>query len=320
MLDDDVFGNLEKNSTRSGLGKGLLELGEKNNDVVVLTADLCESTQTNLFKEKFPNRFFECGVAEANMISIAAGLASVGKIPFATTFGVFAPGRNLDQIRVSVCYSDFNVKIASTHCGLNTGEDGASHQATEDIALMRSMPNMKVVVPCDFVEAKKATIAAGTIKGPFYLRYGRNKIPIITNDDTPFKIGKAEVFKKGKDVTIIACGLHVYEALVAAKQLEKDKIDAQVINCHTIKPIDKDTIIKAAKQTGAIVTAEDHQIIGGLGSAIAEVVVDKYPIPIKMVGIKDRFGTSGNPDELMVEYGLTSSDIVNAVYEVLKMK
>lgn len=304
------------NSTRAGLGEALLELSN-NEDVVVLTADLCASTKTGAFREKCPTRFFNVGVAEANMISVAAGLADVGKIPFATTFGVFAPGRSLDQIRVGIAYANLNVKIASTHCGIHTGADGASHQATEDIAIMRSLPNMTVIVPCDFVEAKKATLAAAKHIGPVYLRLGRNKIPIITDLGSPFEIGKAEVFRKGNDCTIIACGLHVHLALVAAEELAKMNIEVRVINCHTIKPIDKDLIIRAAKETGAIVTAEDHQVHGGLGSAVAEVLAENHPVPMHFVGIRDRFGGSGKPEELFKEYSISSDDIVKAVKEVV---
>lgn len=305
-------------STRAGFGQGLLELGEQNQNVVVLTADLCGSTKTNLFRDRFPNRFFELGVAEANMVSVATGLANVGKIPFATTFGVFMPGRSLDQIRVGVAYANMNVKLAATHCGLHTGMDGASHQATEDIAIMRSMPNVTVIAPCDFAEARKATIAAANIEGPVYLRLGRNKIPIITDNNCPFEIGRAEVFKDGKDVAIIACGVHVHLAMVAAEELEKENISARIINCHTIKPIDKDTIIKAARETGKIVTAEDHQVQGGLGSAVAEVLAENCPTKMRMIGIRNRFGGSGTPEDLYKEYGLTSEDIIKAVRDVVK--
>lgn len=312
--------NPEKAATRDGLGKGMLELGKKNKNIVVLTADLAESTRANWFKEKFPDRFIECGVAEQNMLGVAAGLSYMGKIPFACSFSTFSPGRNWEQIRISVCYSNANVKIAGTHAGITVGEDGATHQAIEDIATTRAIPNLAVIVPCDALEAEKATIAAGLTKGPFYLRFGREKLPIITTKKTPFNIGKASIFRNGKDAAIIACGIMVGEALKAAEQLEKQGIDAMLINCHTIKPIDKNTIINAAKTTKAIVTAEEHQVIGGLGGAVAEVIAANNPTPIEMVGIKDTFAESGKALELLEKYGCTARDIVGAVKKVLKRK
>jgi len=302
-------------STRDGFGKGLLALG-RNKNVVVLSADLSESTRAIWFKEKYPERYIECGVAEQNLMGVAAGLALSGKIPYACSFAVFSPGRNWAQIRVSVCYSGANVKIASTHAGISTGADGATHQALEDIAITRCLPNMTVVVPCDSLEAEKATIAVSKIKGPCYLRLGREKFPVITTKKTPFKIGKANIMRKGKDVTVIACGMIVNEALKAAEQLKK--ISVRVINCHTIKPIDKNIIIKAARETKAIVTAEEHNIYGGLGSAVAEIVSENHPVPIKRVGIKDKFGESGSPKELLKKYGLTDKEIINAIRDVLR--
>jgi transketolase len=310
----------EKKSTREGLGEALLELAESIPEVTVLTADLCESTRTNLFKDKYPERFIEAGISEANMIGMAAGLAAMGKIPFATTFGVFSPGRCLDQIRVSICYSNHNVKLVSTHCGIHTGQDGATHQATEDIAIMRSMPNMTVIVPCDFYEAKKAVWQAAQRNGPHYIRLGRNKLPITTTPESHFEIGKAEVLKQGSDATIIACGLHVHEALVASQELEAQDIHAAVINCHTIKPLDQETIVSVAKTTGAIVTAEDHQRNGGLGSAVAELLAQYHPVPIEFIAIDNQFGQSGTPEELLREYHLTSQDIKTAVHHVIARK
>ncbi|MFH1664047.1 MAG: transketolase family protein [archaeon] len=310
----------EKTPNRDGYGKGLKKLGETNPNVVALCCDLTESTRVEWFKQKFPERFIEVGVAEQNMMSVAAGLAAEGKIPFVSSYAVFSPGRNWDQLRVSVCYSEANVKIQGAHAGISVGPDGATHQALEDLAITRCIPNLTVVVPCDAIEGEKATIESAEIKGPVYLRFGREKIPTITTEKTPFKTGKAEIFRTGKDVTIIACGIMVFEALKAAEELEKENIDAMVINNHTLKPIDEKTLIKAAKQTNAVVTAEEHQVIGGLGSAVAEVLSQNYPVPIKFVGIKDRFGESGKPEELLEKFGCTSKDIVKAVKEVIEMK
>lgn len=309
--------NLKMIPSRDGYGKGLVKLG-KNKNVVALCCDLTDSTRVNWFKEKFPKRFIECGIQEQNMAGLAAGLAMTGKIPFMSSYAVFSPGRNWDQIRVSICYNNLNVKIQGAHAGLSVGPDGATHQALEDIAITRVLPNMIVIVPCDALEGEKATVASVKIKGPVYLRFGREKVPQITTKKTPFKIGKADIYKKGKDVCIIACGVMVYEALVAAEKLKKQGIDAMVINNHTIKPMDNKTIINAAKKTKAIVTAEEHQINGGLGSAVAEVLSKHYPTKIEMVAVKDTFGESGKGNELMKKYGLTSNDIIKAVKRVLK--
>lgn len=308
----------ESASTRDGFGKALVRLGN-NKSVVVLSADLSESTRANWFKDKYPHRYIELGVAEQNMAGVAAGLSLEGKIPFICSFAAFSPARNWDQIRVSICYSEANVKIFGGHAGLNVGEDGATHQALEDIAIMRALPNMKVVVPCDAVEMEKATIAAAEIKGPVYLRSGRDKFPIITTKRSPFKIGRANILRKGKDVTIIACGLMAYEALVAAELLKEKGISAMVVNNHTIKPIDRKTIIDCARKTKAVVTAEEHQVSGGLGSAVSEVL-GSYPVPVKMVAVMDRFGQSGKTRELLEKYGITHKDIVKAVVDVLRIK
>jgi len=307
-------------ATREGYGEGLVILGERNPQVVVLSADLTDSTRASMFKERFPERFFTMGVAEADMIGIAGGLSLVGKIPFCCSLGVFASGRVWDQVRVTVCYSNLNVKIGGSHGGISVGADGASHQSIEEISLMRVLPNMKVIVPCDAIETRKATIRAGEVTGPVYLRFGRPPVPIITTEDTPFILGKAITMREGKDVTIFACGIMVYEALKAAEELNRKGISARVINLHTVKPIDEEIIFKAARDTGAIVTAEEHQLSGGFGSAVAEVVVKEYPVPVEMVGIKDRFGASGSPEELMHDYGLTRFDIIRAVERVLKRK
>lgn len=306
--------------TRDGFGEALVELGRKNKDVVVLSADLTDSTRAGWFKKEFPGRFFGLGVAEQDMIGTAAGFALMGKIPFACTFGVFASGRAWDQIRVSVGYMNLNVKIAGTHGGISVGPDGATHQAIEEISLMRIIPNMTIIVPCDAIEARKATIEAAKIKGPVYIRLGRSGVPVITKTEDTFKIGKANRLRDGKDLTIFACGQMVDEAMSACDKLAGEGIAARLVNMHTPKPIDKDEIIKAAAETGAIVTAEEHTLFGGLGSAIAEVASQACPVPIKMVGIKDKFGQSGSPDELFRYFGLTADDIVKAAKDALKLK
>jgi len=306
--------------TRDGFGKGVVELGRQNKDVVVLSADLTDSTRASWFKKEFPDRFFGMGVAEQDMFGTAAGFALMGKIPFACTFGVFASGRAWDQIRVSIAYMNLSVKIIGTHGGISVGPDGATHQALEEIALMRIIPSMTVIVPADAVEAKKATIAAAKIKGPVYIRLGRAPVPVITRQEDPFEIGKANILRQGTDVTIVACGQMVCEALSACDMLEKEGVKARLIDLHTPKPIDKDAIVKAAKETGAIVTAEEHTVMGGLGSAVAEVIAGVYPVPIKMIGIKDRFGISGEPDELFAYFGIKDKDIANACREAIAMK
>ncbi|MEX0616382.1 MAG: transketolase family protein [Candidatus Woykebacteria bacterium] len=316
LYDSEV----EQVPTRDGYGDGVVALGEKNPNVVVLTGDLAESTRANKFQEKFPDRFIECGVAEQNMMGIAAGMALSGKIPFVSSYAVFVPGRCWDQLRVSVCYSKANVKVAGAHAGISVGPDGATHQALEDVASVRALPNLVVLVPCDVIESKKVTIAAGEHKGPAYFRFTREKTPVITTDETPFKIGKAEVFKEGSDVTIVACGPLVYQSLVAAKELEKEGISAEVINNHTIKPIDKLTLASSAKKTGAVITVEEHQINGGLGGAVAEVLVENYPVPMERVGMPDTFGESGKPEELLEKYGMSVKKIKEAVKGVLKRK
>ena len=316
LFDPEV----EQIPTRDGYGEGVVALGEKNPNVVVLTADLSDSTRANMFQEKFPERFIECGIAEQNMMGIAAGLALSGKIPFVSSYAVFVPGRCWDQLRVSVCYSKANVKVAGAHAGISVGPDGATHQALEDIASVRCLPNIVVVVPCDSIETKKATIALGEYKGPAYFRFAREKTPVMTTDSTPFKVGEAEVFKEGTDVSIVACGPLVYQSLVAAKELVKDGILAEVINNHTIKPMDKLTIAASAKKTGAVVTVEEHQITGGLGGAVAEVLAENFPVPMERVGMPDSFGESGAPEELLEKYGMSVKKIKEAVKNVLKKK
>ncbi|HDQ22602.1 MAG TPA: transketolase family protein [Candidatus Uhrbacteria bacterium] len=304
--------NSEYKSCRDGFGEAILELGKKNKKAVVVSADLAESTRCLEFSKKYPNRFFEVGVAEQNMAGVAAGLALEGFIPFICSFAVFSPGRNWEQIRVSVCYNNANVKLVSSHAGLNVGEDGATHQALEDIAIMRVLPNMIVIAPCDYLETKKAVMSAAKIKGPVYIRYGREKAPVISTK-SKFQIGKANIMRQGKDITIIACGSMVYEALLAAEELAKQKIQAEVINCHTIKPIDKAIIIKSAKKTKRVITIEEHQVNGGLGSAVAEVLSQNYPAPMKIMGMPDKFGESGTAKQLLDKYNLNSEGIIYAI-------
>ncbi len=317
MTKLQISKQLEMKACRDGFGEALLKLGEMNKDVVAVSADLAESTRCLEFGKKYPTRFFEVGVAEQNMAGIGAGLALEGKIPFICSFAVFSPGTNWEQIRVSVCYNQANVKIISSHAGLNVGEDGATHQALEDLAIMRVLPNMTVIAPCDYNETQKAVLAAAKIKGPVYIRYGRAKCPVITDVKTHFTIGKANIMRQGKDVTIIACGPMVAEALIAAEELAKKKIQAEVINCHTIKPIDKATIIKSAKKTGKVVTIEEHQVNGGLGSAVAEVLSQHYPVPIKIIGMPDKFGESGTAKQLLDKYGLNAKNLINQIYAAL---
>jgi len=318
LITDD----LEKASPRDGYGKGLVELGKQNEDVVVLCCDLTESTRSLWFKDAFPERFVEVGVAEQNMAGIAAGMAATGKIPFCSSYAVFNPGRNWDQIRVSICYSNLHVIITGAHAGISVGPDGATHQALEDIAITRVLPNMTVVVPCDIHEAKKATITLGKIKGPGYIRFGRENVPTITTEKTPFEIGKALILweSKSPQVAIVACGAMVYGALVAAKELVKSGIEVLVVNNHTIKPIDESTLINVARRTGAVVTAEEHQIMGGMGSAVAEVLAKNHPVPMEFVGMQDSFGESGDPGELLKKYNMKSEDIVVAVKKVITRK
>jgi transketolase len=310
----------EKKATRFGFGEALVELGEKNPKVFVLGADTTSSVLINNFQKRFPERFINVGIAENNMIGMASGLAITGFIPFVSTYGVFSTGRPWEQIRTTVCYSNLNVKIAGSHSGLMVGPDGATHQALEEITIMRCLPRMKVIVPCDFIETKKTVIASAYIDGPVYIRYGREDTPVFTSKDTPFEIGKANILRDGSDVAIMACGTMVYESLIAAEILEKKGIEAKVINIHTIKPIDEKVIINAAKECGAIVTVEEHQIYGGFGSAISEVLVKSCPVPVEMLGINDRFGESGDPYDLIYKFGLKDTNIVDTVLKILKRK
>ncbi|NTU94080.1 MAG: transketolase family protein [Chlorobiaceae bacterium] len=307
-------------ATRTGFGEALLEAGRENPAIVALCADLTGSLNMNLFRDEFPERFIQTGIAEANMISMAAGLATTGKIPVASSFAVFATGRVYDQIRQSVCYSNLNVKICASHAGLTLGEDGATHQILEDIGLMRSLPRMTVIVPCDYSETKRATKAMLEHEGPVYHRFGRPNVPDFSSDEDGFEIGKSIRLHEGKDVTVIACGIMVWKALEAARILEKEGVSVRVINMHTIKPIDTLAIVMAAHETGAIVTAEEHQMYTGLGEAVANVCARNIPVPIEMVAVEDTFGESGKPDELLAKYRLTTEDILEKIYLALRRK
>ncbi len=311
---------MEKVATRDAYGDALVALGKKRNDVVVLDADLSGSTKTSKFAKAFPDRFFNIGIAEQDMMGTAAGLAIGGKLPFASTFAVFATGRAWEQVRQSICYPNLNVKIVASHAGITVGEDGGSHQSVEDIAVMRVLPHMTVIVPADGPETLQAIEAAAEHKGPCYVRVGRNKVPTLNSEEYRFRIGKAHVFHEGKDAAIIATGIMVAEALKARDLLKAVGIDAGVINMSTIKPIDSNTITAAAKRCGAVVTAEEHSIIGGLGSAVAEVLAEFNPVPLVRVGVKDAFGTSGDQEGLLKHYGLSARDIFTAVKEVIKKK
>lgn len=307
----------ERVPSRDGYGEGLVEAAQKNPDIVAIGADITASTRMDWFQKQFPDRFFNMGIAEQNQLCVAAGMSLMGKVPFVCNYGVFLSGRAWDQIRTTICYNNLNVKLGGAHGGISVGADGATHQALEEIAIMRCLPNMTVLVPADSVEVKKATLAAADVKGPVYIRFGREKVPVITDASTPFEIGKAYCCREGNDVTLIACGAMVYESLVAAKKLAQDGIRAEVINNHTIKPIDKETIVASAKKTGAVITVEEHQVMGGMGSAVAEVLSQHCPVPVRMIGVMDRFGESGDPDVLMKAFGLTSDDIAAAARDML---
>lgn len=318
---------LEMVPTRDGYGKGLVDAGQIDERVVVLCADLTISTRSHWFAEKFPKRFIEMGVAEQNMALVASGMANYGKIPFISSYAVFSPGRNNEQIRTNIGINNVPVKIGGAHAGISVGPDGATHQALEDIALMRVQPRMVVLVPCDAMEARKATFAAAFNGQPTYVRFGREKSPVFTTEKTPFEIGRAEIFRgpsinsgRAGDAAIIGCGMLLYNALVAAEELSKEGIEVMVINSHTVKPLDEKTIIEAAKKTGAVVSVEEHQINGGLGSAIAELLSKNYPVPQEFIGVNDRFGESGEPWELVEAFGMGVSNIKDAVKRVLERK
>lgn len=309
---------IQYSPTRQGFGEGLLQAGEEDARVVALCADLTDSTKVNLFKEKFPERFFEVGITEQNMASVASGMAAMGKIPFIASYAMFSPGRNWEQIRTTICYNDANVKIVGAHAGVSVGPDGGTHQAIEDIAITRVIPNMVVVVPCDAKEAKKATLAIAKTNTPSYIRLGREKTAIITDDSTPFEIGKASIIfdsnekNSERKVGIIACGTLVYQSILAAEILSNAGYEVAVLNLHTIKPIDTESVTDFAKRFGKIITAEEHQVTGGMGSAVAECLAAHNPVPMRFIGIQNQFGQSGNQDELFKHYKLTTQDIVEA--------
>lgn len=317
MIEIEVLG---KKDTRSGFGEGLLELGRNNPDVLALCADLTGSLKMDAFEKEFPERFFQVGIAEANMISIAAGMTIGGKIPFTGTFANFSTGRVYDQIRQSVAYSNKNVKIAASHAGLTLGEDGATHQILEDIGMMKMLPNMTVIVPADFNQTKQATIAVAEHQGPVYLRFGRPSVPIFVKPDAKFVIGKADTIIEGTDVTIIACGHLVWKSIEAAQELEKQGISAEVINMHTIKPLDEEAVLKSVAKTKCVVTAEEHMYNGGLGDSIAQLLARTNPLPQEYVAVNDTFGESGTPDDLMKKYHIDTPDVVKAALKVISRK
>ncbi len=311
---------IKKVATRVGFGNALVELGKKRDDFVVLDADLAAATQTGMFKKAFPDRFYDCGIAEADMIGIAAGIAATGKKVVCSSFAMFAAGRAFEQIRNSVGYPHLNVIIGATHAGISVGEDGATHQCCEDIALMRTIPGMTIINPADETEAKKAVEAAFELDGPVYMRFGRLAVPVIFDDDYKFEVGKAVELKEGNDVTIIATGLMVAEALEAYELLKQDGINAGIINMHTIKPLDNESVIKAARETGAIVTAEEHSVIGGLGGAVSELLCEEYPVPVLKLGVYDTFGHSGPAPKLLDEFGLRAVNIAEKAKKAVAMK
>jgi transketolase len=315
-LDDE----LAAEPIRKGFGRGLKQAGEDDVNVVAACADLTDSTQMNLFRDAFPDRFIEIGIAEQNLVTVGAGLAAMGKIPFVSSYAAFSPGRNWEQIRTTICLNEQPVRIVGSHAGISVGPDGATHQMLEDIALMRVLPNMVVIVPGDSLEAEKATLALAKDSRPAYLRLAREATPIVTTDKTPFEIGKAYVYEKGSDVTLIATGTMTYQALKAAELLYKDGIEAEVVHVPTIKPLDKETILKSVRKTGAVVSVEEAQIAGGLGGAIAELLAENHPAPMQRVGMKDQFGESGAPDELLTHFGLDAKHIRLAAHHVTERK
>ncbi len=320
-LIDNLFApDIKQVPIRNGYGEGLMILGKDNPEVIVLCCDLTESTRSQEFAKAYPDRFVEVGVAEQNLAGLGAGMAHEGKIPFITSYATFSPGRNWDQIRVSICYSGNNVKIIGSHAGISVGPDGATHQAMEDIAITRVLPRMTVFVPCDAIEARKATIEAAKIQGPVYIRLAREKTPQFTTDETAFGAGRAYVFREGAHCTIAAAGPQVYYALVAANELAKQSIECEVINVASVKPIDEKTIVDSVKKTGCLVSAEEHQIMGGVGSAVSEVLVRNFPVPQEFVGMPDHFGESGEPNELIAKWGMDSKAIMAAVQRVIKRK
>lgn len=317
LISDLNVDDLTQEPIRKGFGRGLLEAGKRNQQVVAACADLTDSTQMSLFRDAFPERFIEIGVAEQNLVTIGSGLAGVGKIPFVSSYAAFSPGRNWEQIRTTICLNDRPVKIIGSHAGVSVGPDGATHQMLEDIALMRALPNMVVIAPADSLEAERATLAMAADKRPNYMRLAREKTPVITTAKTPFEIGKAYVYREGRDITLVATGTMTYQALAAAEILAKDGIDAEVVHVPTIKPLDEATILRSAHKTRSVVTAEEAQIIGGLGGAVAELLSEKLPTPLKRIGMQDRFGESGQPEELLKHFGLTATHIAMAAHQLV---
>lgn len=318
-LIDDILVYEEK-PTRNGYGDGVVRAGEKNENVIVLCADLTASTRSDEFKEKFPSRFVQMGVHEQLLAALAAGMALEGKIPYITSYAMFCPGRAWEMVRTNICLNEANVKIIGSHAGVSVGPDGATHQAIEDIAIMRPIPRITIIAPCDVIEARKATEAIAEISGPCYARFAREKTPVFTTEDTPFAVGRAEVFREGDDVAVVACGPLVHNALLAAEELAQENINVRVVNSHTIKPLDEKTILAAAKECGALVTVEEHQITGGLGGAVAEYLSGAHPVPIERIGVQNLFGQSGKPQELIEHYGMGVEHIKEAIRRAVARK
>ncbi len=320
LVDNLLDPDLKKKPTRDGYGEGVVEAGKKNKNVIVLCADLADSTRSSQFKELFPDRFIQLGVHEQLMAALAAGMSLGGKIPFISSFAMFCPGRAWEMVRTNICLNEANVKIIGSHAGVTVGEDGATHQAIEDVAIMRPIPNITIIVPCDAMEARKATVALLSVEGPCYVRLGREKFPVFTTEQTPFEIGKAGVFRDGKDVAIIACGLLVHTSLVAAEELAKEGLDVMVLNSHTIKPLDEKAVLQTAQKCRAIVSVEEHQIIGGLGGAVSEYLSKVYPTIMEFIGVQNKFGESGAPKELLKHFEMDVESIKKAVKKVHKKK
>jgi transketolase len=320
LISDVLADNIPTDAIRSGFGKGLVAAGTQNDKVVAVCADLTDSTKMSEFEKAFPERFIDVGIAEQNLVAVGAGLAAMGKIPFVSSYAAFSPGRNWEQIRTTICLNDRPVKIVGSHAGVSVGPDGATHQVLEDITLMRVLPNMTVIVPCDSLEAERATLAMSKDPRPNYLRLAREATPIITTEHTPFEIGKAYVYKEGSDISIIATGTMTYHALVAAEKLVKDGISAEVVHVPTIKPLDSETILESARKTKKVITIEEGQVSGGLGGAVAELLAENLPTLIKRIGINDHFGESGEPDELLKHFGLTSTHIALEAHNMLDVK
>jgi transketolase len=317
LIEDILAKDIKMEPIRKGFGRGLLEAGRRDEMVVAACADLTDSTQMGLFRDAYPERFVEIGVAEQNLVTVGAGMAALGKIPFVSSYAAFSPGRNWEQIRTTICLNDRPVKVVGSHAGVSVGPDGATHQMLEDIALMRVLPRMVVIAPGDSVEAEKATLAMAEDSRPNYLRLAREASPVFTTKQTPFEIGKAYVYAPGEDITVVATGAMTYQALVAAEKLFRDGIDVEVIHCPTIKPLDEATILRSAKRTGLVITMEEAQVAGGLGGAVTELLSERYPVPVRRIGIQDRFGESGEPNELLEKFGLTAKHLQLAIHSMV---